>query len=143
MLKLTKKTFLLIVLVFGLMSMNFAESKDVAEMPQDLSIASTNIEDVNKINSETSTATSSDMDVDLSKDNVIGDDATTSEVTTNDALEVFKLNNEGYPLVDSYAYNPPERINLDDMSYNKYNIGYYYIVAINNAVNIRKEPTVE
>jgi len=137
MLKLTKKTFLLIVLVFGLMSMNFTESKDVAEMPQDLSIASNNIEDIQKASGETTTTSSPQNEVVESKDSAVEND-----VTTSDPLEVIKLNNEGYPLVDSYAYNPPERISLDDMTYNKYSIGYYYIVATNNAVNIRQEPTV-
>ncbi|MBS7527268.1 SH3 domain-containing protein [Fusibacter paucivorans] len=114
MLKLTKKTIVLMALIFGIANMNFAESKEVPEMPQDTGAA-----------------------IGVEKPAV----SETGGTTTGDAIEVVKQNNEGFTLVESYSLNPPERINLDEIAYNKYHVGYYYIVAVNNAVNIRQQPT--
>lgn len=54
-----------------------------------------------------------------------------------------KYNNEGYPLVTSFSLSLPDRISLDHIDYNTYDIGYFYVVATNNAVNIRSGPDVD
>ena len=78
---------------------------------------------------ETSESNMTENDVDGTSESAV--DATTQEIL---------LNNEGLELLESYSVTAPEGVDLEHMEYNQYNIGYYYVVAVNSAVNIRKRP---
>ncbi|MBF4695650.1 SH3 domain-containing protein [Fusibacter ferrireducens] len=75
-------------------------------------------------------------DVNAAESSVEGTSESAVEATTEQVL----LNNEGLELLESYSLVPPEDVDLEHIEYNQYNIGYFYVVAVNNTVNIREKP---
>lgn len=64
----------------------------------------------------------------------------TSESAVEAKAEEILLNNDGLELLELYSFTQPEGVDLEHIEYNQYNIGYFYVVAVNSAVNIRKKP---
>jgi len=73
---------------------------------------------------------------DMTENDVDGTSESAVDATTKEIL----LNNDGLELVESYSFIAPEGVDLEHIEYNQYNIGYFYVVAVNSAVNIRKKP---
>lgn len=67
----------------------------------------------------------------------------TAAESNTEGQEAIRYNNEGHELIESYSFEKPDGIDVDNIEYNQYNIGYFYVVAVNSAVNIRQEPTVD
>ncbi|GAU76138.1 SH3 domain-containing protein [Fusibacter sp. 3D3] len=64
----------------------------------------------------------------------------TSESAIGATADVVILNNEGVELLESYSFTQPEGMDVENIEYNQYNIGYFYVVAVSNAVNVRQKP---
>jgi len=115
MLKLSAKSFLLILIVIGITSTGFSQTMDVIGVygNDGGSIAPKELENETLSN------------------------------TQNPEISQIRYNNEGHELVDSYIFTEPETIDTSMIDYNNYQIGYYYVVALNNAANVRVGPSTE
>lgn len=75
-----------------------------------------------------------------SQNNTEGDSDSETDLENVDKSEPVRLNNEGLELLESYSFTKPEGVDVENIEYNQYNIGYFYVVAVGNAVNIRQKP---
>ena len=117
MLKFTKLTLIIALISLGI---NISWAIEYPEMPQDIAFVKL-----------------------LHANDSAGENNAETPLVEQPEVPIQKFNNEGYPLIESYSLQTPERISLSSIDYNKYDIGYFYVVAINNAVNIRLQPNVD